>query len=93
MKPAGFAIMVIGFLMHLSPFVMLFWGGIMQASISLIFKFTADYVFLFQILNRLDRKDDLRWFFWFEIYFIVYVLLLPFLVFFGGKVKWKGREF
>ena len=93
MKPAGFAIMVIGYCMNLSPFIMLFWGGIIQAAAALMIKFIADYFFLYQILRHLDRKDDLRWFFWFEIYFIIYVLLLPFLVFFGGKVKWKGREF
>jgi 1,2-diacylglycerol 3-beta-glucosyltransferase len=93
MKPVGLAIMVVGFLMHISPFVMLVWGGIVQAAAALMIKFIADYVFLYQILNRLDRKEDLRWFAWFEIYFLIYVLLLPFLVFFGGKVKWKGREF
>ena len=93
MKPAGLAIMVIGFLMHLSPFIMLFWGGVLQAATALMIKFIADYVFLYQILHRLNRREDLRWVYWFEIYFIIYVLLLPFLVFFGGKVKWKGREF
>jgi 1,2-diacylglycerol 3-beta-glucosyltransferase len=93
MKPAGLAIMVIGFLMHLSPFVMVFLGGVAQAAAAFMAKFTVDYIFLYQILNRLERKDDLRWFHWFEIYIIIYVLLLPFLVFFGGKVKWKGREF
>jgi cellulose synthase/poly-beta-1,6-N-acetylglucosamine synthase-like glycosyltransferase len=93
MKPAGLAIMVVGFLMHLSPIVMLFWGGVVQAATAFMIKFIADYVFLHQILYRLDRKEDLKWFYWFEIYFIIYVLLLPFLVFFGGKVKWKGREF
>ena len=69
MKPAGLAIMVIGFLMHLSPFVMLFWGGVLQATSALMIKFIADYVFLYQILHRLERKEDLRWFYWFEIYF------------------------
>jgi len=93
MKPVGFVIMVIGYLMHISPWIMLMGGGVMQAAAALIIKFIADYVFLYQILNRIDRKEDLRWFSWFEIYFTIYVLLLPFLVFFGGKVKWKGREF
>jgi cellulose synthase/poly-beta-1,6-N-acetylglucosamine synthase-like glycosyltransferase len=92
-KPAGFAIMAVGFCMHLSPFIMLFWGGVIEAAAALTIKFIADYIFLYQILQRLDRKEELRWFSWFEIYFLIYVLLLPFLVFFGGKVKWKGREF
>jgi 1,2-diacylglycerol 3-beta-glucosyltransferase len=93
MKFAGLAIMVIGFLMHVSPFVMLCWGGVVQAATALMVKFVADYIYLYKILKQLDRTDELRWFYWFELYFIIYVILLPFLVFFGGKVKWKGREF
>ncbi len=93
MKIAGFAIMVIGFLMHLCPFVMLYWGGVVQTAAAFMIKFIADYIFLYKILKQLDRTDELRWFFGFELYFIIYVMLLPFLVFFGGKVKWKGREF
>jgi cellulose synthase/poly-beta-1,6-N-acetylglucosamine synthase-like glycosyltransferase len=93
MKPAGLLIMVIGFLMHLSPFIMLFWGGVVQSATALIIKMTADYVFLYSILKRLGKTEDLRWFYWFELYFILYVIALPFLVFFGGKVKWKGRKF
>jgi 1,2-diacylglycerol 3-beta-glucosyltransferase len=93
MKPAGFAIMVIGFFMHLSPFIMLYWGGIVETAAAFMIKFIADYIFLYRILKQLNRTDELRWFYWFELYFIIYVMLLPFLVFFGGKVKWKGREF
>jgi cellulose synthase/poly-beta-1,6-N-acetylglucosamine synthase-like glycosyltransferase len=93
MKPAGLLIMVIGFLMHISPFVMLYWGGVVQAATALMVKFTGDYIFLYQIFRRLNRTEELRWFYWFELYFIIYVLALPFLVFFGGKVKWKGREY
>ena len=93
MKLAGLVIMVIGFLMHLSPFVMLYWGGVVQAATAFMLKFIADYIFLYQLLKRLDRTDELRWFYWFELYFIIYVIILPFLVFFGGKVNWKGREF
>jgi hypothetical protein len=85
--------MVIGFLMHLSPFIMLYWNGVVLAATAFMLKFIADYVYLYQILRRLNRTEELRWFYWFELYFIIYVLFLPFLVFFGGKVKWKGREF
>jgi cellulose synthase/poly-beta-1,6-N-acetylglucosamine synthase-like glycosyltransferase len=93
MKIAGLAVMATGFFMHLSPLVMLYWGGVVQAATALMIKFIADYIFLYQILKRLDRTDELRWFYWFELYFIIYGILLPFLVLFGGKVKWKGREF
>jgi 1,2-diacylglycerol 3-beta-glucosyltransferase len=93
MKPAGLSIMIIGFLMHLCPFIMLYLGGVIESAAALSIKLIFDYIFLYNVLNRLGRKDDLRWFHWFELYFIPYVLLLPFLVLFGGKVKWKGREF
>jgi len=93
MKPAGLVIMIIGFLMHLSPFIMLYWGGVVLAATALMLKFIADYIYLYQILRRLNRTEELRWFYSFDLYFIIYVLILPFLVFFGGKVKWKGREF
>jgi len=72
---------------------MLYWGGVVQAATALMIKFIADYIFLHKILKQLDRTDELRWFYCFELYFIIYVMFLPFLVFFGGKVKWKGRAF
>jgi hypothetical protein len=85
--------MVIGFLMHLSPIIMLYWGDVVVASSVMMVKFVFDYIFLYQVLRRLQRTDELKWFYWFEVYYIIYVILLPFVVFFGGKVKWKGREF
>ena len=93
MKLGGLFIMVIGFLMHTAPFIMLYWNGVITASVVLMIKFIADYSYLYQILRRLNRVDELRWFYWFELYFIFYVVALPFLVFFGGKVNWKGRQF
>lgn len=93
MKISGFLIMVIGFLMHLSPIIMLYWGDVVVASSVMMVKFVFDYIFLYQVLRRLQRTDELKWFYWFEVYYIIYVILLPFVVFFGGKVKWKGREF
>ena len=93
MKLTGLLVMVIGFCMHLAPFIMLYWGGVIQSTSALMLKCIADYTFLYQILRRLNHTDDLKWFYWFEIYFILYVIILPFLVFFGGRVKWKGRTF
>ncbi len=93
MKFSGFVIMTIGFLMHITPFAALYWGSIVSAALALGLKFSADYVFLHRLLLRLHRTEELRWFFWFEIYFLLYVVALPFVVFLGGKVKWKGREF
>ncbi len=93
MKPAGFVIMIIGFSMSILPFLLLFSGGLLYSALMLTVKSAADYIFLNKVLSRLDKKDELRWFNWFELYFIIYVVLLPFVVFFGGKVSWKGRKF
>lgn len=92
MKPIGFVMMAIGFLMHLSPFIVLYWGCFLQAATAFMLKFIGDYCFLYSILKKLDRTKELKYFYWFELYFTIYVIILPFLVFFGGKVKWKGRE-
>ena len=93
MKIEGFIIMLISFLMQTAPFVMLYWGGVVQAATAFMLKFIADYIFLFQILKRLNRTEELKWFYWFELYYLGEVVFLPLLVFFGGKVKWKGRTF
>ncbi len=93
MRWGGMLIGIIGYLAHAAPFVMLWWGGVIAAATALLVKSIVDYAFLYSILWRLDRTADLKYFWWFEVYFTAYVLALPFLVFFGGPVRWKGRSF
>jgi cellulose synthase/poly-beta-1,6-N-acetylglucosamine synthase-like glycosyltransferase len=93
MKPTGFLIFVIGLLMHISPFIVLYWGKVVLAATTLMCKFTMDYIFLYKFLKKIEKTDLLRWFYYFEFYFIFYVIFLPLLVFFGGKVKWKERTY
>jgi len=93
MKLGGFGVMVVGFLMHTTPFILLYWGDIIVVSAILMAKVVLDYIFLYQVLKRLQRTAELRYFYWFELYFLIYVVYLPFLVFFGGKVRWKDRTF
>jgi len=45
------------------------------------------------IMKRQGHLELLKYFLWFEGYFIFYVLALPFAVFFGGRVIWKGRTY
>jgi len=93
MKFWGFVIMAIGFSMHALLLWHFLWFNIAFAASMLLLKMIADYVFLFQILRRLKRTDQIRYFYWFELYYTIYVLLLPFLVFLGGRVLWKGRRY
>jgi cellulose synthase/poly-beta-1,6-N-acetylglucosamine synthase-like glycosyltransferase len=91
MKFWGFVIMAIGFSMHALLLWHFVWSSLAATGIILLVKMIADYTFLSTILARLKKTDELRYFYWFELYYTLYVLALPFLVFFGGKVRWKGR--
>ncbi|HAL56699.1 MAG TPA: glycosyl transferase [Bacteroidetes bacterium] len=93
MKFSGFAIMVVGFLTHALILLGLGFGAFLPAASAIMLKLIGDYAFLYQTLKRLERTDLLRYFYFFQAYYILYVLLLPCAVFFGGKVKWKGRVY
>lgn len=93
MKFTGFLIFAVGFLMHATILSLVFMSQAIAAVTMFFIKLTMDYIFLYTFLNKLNQTNELRWFYYFEIYFLLYVLILPFLVFFGGKVKWKEREF
>lgn len=93
MKLSGFLIMVIGFGMHLLIPLTFVLGSFFFASSALLIKFIADYAFLYRVLRTLERTDLLKYFYAFQIYYFLYVLLLPFIVFLGGKVIWKGRSY
>ena len=93
MKFWGFVIMTVGFSMHAALLWHFVWYSFATTGAVLLLKMIADYIFLYHILARLNRTHEIRFFYWFEIYYTLYVLALPFLVFFGGKVHWKGRNY
>ena len=93
MRPVGYLVMAVGFAYHASLAALLFTGSFLLASILLACKFIADYFFLHRILSSLQQRQELRWFIWFELYFLLYVVVLPFIVFLGGKVLWKERSY
>ena len=93
MKFWGFVIMAIGFSMHAVLLWNLVWNSLAATATILLVKMIADYIFLHRVLSRLKKTDQMKYFYWFELYYTFYVLALPFLVFFGGKVHWKGRQY
>ncbi len=93
MKASGLAVMAIGFLMHAGIVGGLLLGAWELSASVFLGKAIGDYTFLQAVLKRIDRLQDRKYFYWFELYYLLYVLLLPFIVFFGGKVRWKGREY
>lgn len=87
-------------------FVVMAWGFISSGAMLLtplffsptalylcLFKIFADYFFVYPVFKRLNLNLKVFHFVAFEIYFIIYVVLLPFVVLRNPKVKWKGREY
>jgi cellulose synthase/poly-beta-1,6-N-acetylglucosamine synthase-like glycosyltransferase len=71
------------------------FGWLITPELWLIFitvKFVTDCLFMLPALRRLGLCKYFIWFIPYEIYFILYVLPMPFVVLFSKKVKWKGRE-
>jgi cellulose synthase/poly-beta-1,6-N-acetylglucosamine synthase-like glycosyltransferase len=58
-----------------------------------LFKIAIDFFVLLPVHQRLGLQKNLKYFLVFEIYYIVYVLILPFAVLFNKKVKWKDRVY
>jgi len=58
-----------------------------------VFKAAIDFFVLVPVHQRLGLQKNLKYFPVFEIYYIIYVLVLPFSVLFNKKVKWKDRVY
>jgi cellulose synthase/poly-beta-1,6-N-acetylglucosamine synthase-like glycosyltransferase len=90
----GIVIMSGGFIFHLllilSPLLI---EKISSLLISLALKFFIDGAFLFKTLKKFKKTSLLKYLPFFELYYIIYVVVLPFVVFFGGKTVWKDRKY
>jgi cellulose synthase/poly-beta-1,6-N-acetylglucosamine synthase-like glycosyltransferase len=90
----GIAVMSGGFIFHLllilSPLLI---EKISSLLISLALKFFIDGAFLFKTLRKFKKTSLLKYLPFFELYYIIYVVVLPFVVFFGGKTVWKDRKY
>lgn len=58
-----------------------------------VFKISADYFFLQPVCRMLGKKNNVVHFIMFEIYYSVYLVILPLLLLINKKISWKGREF
>jgi cellulose synthase/poly-beta-1,6-N-acetylglucosamine synthase-like glycosyltransferase len=93
MNLRGLSIMAIGFSLNILMLIAACVGAIVPAAVALMIKMFVDYTFLRAILSKLNRTDVLSYFFPFQLYFLLYVVALPFIVFLGGRVIWKGRSY
>jgi hypothetical protein len=58
-----------------------------------VFKIAIDFFLAYPVHIRLGIAKNLKYFFHFEVYYLFYVVALPFIVIPNKKVVWKGREY
>jgi hypothetical protein len=59
----------------------------------LLVKTILDALFVFPTLRFYGKIVHLKFIVYFEIYYLVYVALLPFSVYLGKAITWKGRKY
>ena len=94
LKLKGFLLMGLGVSVNILLLVTPFLGLAPLSVLSLwIPRVVIDALLLTIPLKRLRRLSILKFFPFFEVYYFLYVLALPFILLSGNKVVWKGREF
>ena len=88
----GFFLTGVGWLLRLLLTISLFSSPSVISFAVLISMLLFDIIFLWKSLRRLNLLGELRYFFLFELYFSLYVLVLPFIAFFSRGVVWKERK-
>ena len=58
-----------------------------------VFKLTIDFFVLYFVHKQLGITKNLKYFLYFQIYYLLYVIALPFVLGINRKVIWKGREY
>lgn len=91
MVTRGFFIMAIGWLFKSTLILSLFFSHFSICSIAVICKSLVDFLFLYKPLKKFGKIHYLKYFPYFELYFTIYVVVLPFVAMFSKKVVWKER--
>jgi len=58
-----------------------------------VFKLATDFFVLYPVHKILGLTKNLKYFLTFQVYYIIYPLMLPFIVLFNRDVIWKERKF
>jgi len=90
---AGYLIMAYGFITNLCMLLTpVFFSTIWLYLI--FFKIVIDFLFIYPVHSALGLKKNLKYFINWQIYYTIYVVMIPFvLTFIGKKVSWKGRQY
>ncbi len=92
-RPRGYFVMMWGFLSNI--FVLLTPFLFSHVWLYLVFfKLSTDFFVLYSVHQKLELTRDMKYFWSFQIYFTLYVIVLPLILLFTGKkVNWKGRKY
>jgi cellulose synthase/poly-beta-1,6-N-acetylglucosamine synthase-like glycosyltransferase len=93
LSPLGFAIIATSFITHVALLIGWFFLPLSAMAFVFLIKFLGDLTFLTRVLSLTGKLQDLKYFLHFEMYYLLYVLSMPFKVFFDRKVVWKGRAY
>jgi 1,2-diacylglycerol 3-beta-glucosyltransferase len=88
----GFIIMFWGFTANLLVLLTPFFFTVSWLYL-VVFKLAIDFFLLYPVHVKLGISKNLKYFFQFEIYYLLYVILLPLIVLPNKKVVWKGRQY
>ena len=58
-----------------------------------VFKLAIDFFILYPVHKELGLTKNLKYFFSFQVYYIIYAVVIPFALLFNRKVVWKNREY
>lgn len=90
----GYFLMSSAFAAHL--LMLLMWPFNLTSTFTIILltmSLIADFLLLYVIAVRIKRERLLRFFPFFEIFYIIYTLILAFLFVLPAKVRWKEQQF
>ena len=90
--PLGLGLMLWSFLTNLFLILTPYFFSAIWLYLVLL-KIAIDLFVLVPLHQRLGLKKNLKYFLVFEIYYIIYVLVLPFAILLSKKVKWKDRAY
>ncbi|MBZ0200166.1 MAG: glycosyltransferase [Ignavibacteriaceae bacterium] len=92
-RPRGYFVMMWGFLSN----ILVLLTPVMFSPVWLylvFFKLSTDFFVLYSVHQKLELTKDMKYFWSFQIYFTLYVIILPLILLFTGKkVNWKGRKY
>jgi cellulose synthase/poly-beta-1,6-N-acetylglucosamine synthase-like glycosyltransferase len=88
----GFLIMFWGFFTNLCILLTPFFFSTVWLYL-IFFKIVTDYFVLFPVHQKLGIAKNLKYFVTHQVYYLIYVVALPFILLPNRKVVWKGRNY